>query len=121
LEDRGDLDPAPPAHGPATAAAAPPETGLGGPGTTSDPASRDTESPSARAAAAGTAAGHCPAAVLPGRPGVPGRTAAPAPRERARSARAADPPSHRAALARRPAGAPPPGRAPAQEPGPAPP
>jgi putative transposase len=54
MEDRRDLDPAPPAHRrPATAAAAPLETGLGGPGTARDPARRDTESPPARAAAAG--------------------------------------------------------------------
>jgi transposase len=33
MEDRRDLDPAPPAHRPAAAAAAPPETELGGPGT----------------------------------------------------------------------------------------
>jgi transposase len=32
MEDRRDLDPAPPAHRPAAAAAAPPETELGGPG-----------------------------------------------------------------------------------------
>src|SRR5882762_5841215 len=45
MEDRRDLDPAPPARRTATAAAAPPETGLGGPGTSRDPARRDTESP----------------------------------------------------------------------------
>jgi hypothetical protein len=43
MEDRRDLDPAPPARRPATAAAAPPEPGLGGPGTARDPARRDTE------------------------------------------------------------------------------
>jgi putative transposase len=36
MEDRRDLDPAPPARRPATAAAAPPEAGLGGPGTSRD-------------------------------------------------------------------------------------
>ena len=41
MEDRRDLDPAPPAHRPAEAAA-PPETELGGPGTPRDPAQRDT-------------------------------------------------------------------------------
>jgi putative transposase len=44
LEDRRDLDPAPPAHRPATAAAAPPGPGLGGPGIARDIARRDTES-----------------------------------------------------------------------------
>ena len=71
MEDSRDLDPAPPAHRPATAAAAPPETGLGGPGTASDPARRDTESPSARAAA----------------PGHPGHGPALAPRHRSPAAR----------------------------------
>src|SRR5690348_4413083 len=52
MEDRGDPDPAPPARRPATAAAAPPETGLGRPGTHGDPARRDTERPPAQAAAA---------------------------------------------------------------------
>ena len=53
MEDRRDLGPAPPARRPAAAAAAPAEAELGGPGTTSDHAQRDTESPPARAAAAG--------------------------------------------------------------------
>ena len=53
MEDRRDLDPAPPARRPATAAAAPPEAGLSGPGTPRDPARGDTESPPTRAAAAG--------------------------------------------------------------------
>jgi putative transposase len=53
MEDRRDLDPAPPARRPATAAAGPPEAGLGGPGTHGDPVRGDTESPPARAAAAG--------------------------------------------------------------------
>jgi len=53
MEDRRDLDPAPPARRTATAAAAPSEPGLGGPGTSRDPTRRDTERPSARAAAAG--------------------------------------------------------------------
>ena len=43
MEDRRDLDPAPPAQSPAAAAAAQPETELGGPGTPRDPAQRDTE------------------------------------------------------------------------------
>ena len=53
MEDRRDLDPASPARRTATAAAVPPEAGLGGPGTHGDPAQRDTESPPPRAAAAG--------------------------------------------------------------------
>src|ERR1039457_5395705 len=53
MEDRRDLDPAPPAHPPAAAAAAPPATELGGPGPARDPAQRDTESTPPRAAAAG--------------------------------------------------------------------
>jgi len=43
MEDRRDLDPAPPARRPATTAIAPPEAELGGPGTPGDPARRDTE------------------------------------------------------------------------------
>ena len=43
MEDRRDLDPAPPAHLPAAAAPAPPETELGGPGTPRDAAQRDAE------------------------------------------------------------------------------
>src|ERR1039458_10702824 len=53
MEDRRDLDPAPPAHPPAAAAAAPPEPERGGPGTPRDPAQRDTESTPPRAAVAG--------------------------------------------------------------------
>ena len=53
MEDRRDLDPAPSARCPAAAAAAPPEAGLGGPGTPGDPARRDIESPPSRAASAG--------------------------------------------------------------------
>jgi hypothetical protein len=44
MEDRRDLDPAPPARRPATAAAAPPGPGLGGPGLDRGPPRRDTES-----------------------------------------------------------------------------
>src|ERR1039458_3190274 len=53
MEDRRDLDPAPPARRPAAAAAAPPDAELGGPGTPGDPSQRDTESPPPRAATAG--------------------------------------------------------------------
>jgi hypothetical protein len=53
MKDRRDPAPAPPARRPATAAATPPEPGLGRPGTPGDPAQRDTESPPPRAAAAG--------------------------------------------------------------------
>src|SRR5712692_9167557 len=60
MEDRRDPDPAPPARRPATAAAAPPEPGLGGPGPAGDPARRDTESAAPGAAAAGHP-GHGPA------------------------------------------------------------
>src|SRR6266567_8027015 len=52
MEDRRD-NPAPPARRPATAAAAPPGPGLGGPGTARDPARRDTDSAAPGAAAAG--------------------------------------------------------------------
>jgi len=44
VEDRRDLDPAPPAHRPAAAAAGPAEAELGGPGPTRCPARRHTES-----------------------------------------------------------------------------
>jgi transposase len=44
VEDRRDLDPAPPARRPATPATAPHDCGLGGPGTVRNPARRDTES-----------------------------------------------------------------------------
>ena len=53
MEGRRDLDPAPPARGPAEAAAAPPEPELGGPGPGRGPARRDTESSPPRTAAAG--------------------------------------------------------------------
>ena len=67
MEDRRDLDPAPPARCPATAAAAPPEPGLGRPGTARDPARRDTESAAPGAAAAGHP-GHGPALAPRHRP-----------------------------------------------------
>ena len=72
VEDRRDLDPAPPARRPAAAAAAPPEPGLGGPGTARDPARRDTESAAPRAAAAGHP-GHDPALAPRHRPPPLGR------------------------------------------------
>ena len=53
MEDRGDLDLAPPARRPAAAAAAPPGPRLGRPGTARDIARRDTESAPPRAAAVG--------------------------------------------------------------------
>src|SRR5450755_2875952 len=53
------FDPAPPARGPAAAAAAPPETELGRPGPARGPARRDTHSPPPRSAAAGHP-GHDP-------------------------------------------------------------
>src|ERR1039457_4269989 len=59
MEYRRDLDPAPPARRPAAAAAAPPEPGLGGPGTAGCPARRDPESPQLTAATAGQP-GHRP-------------------------------------------------------------
>src|SRR5690242_12653545 len=67
MEDRRDPAPASPARRPATTAAAPPEAGLGGPGTHDDPARRDTESPPPRAAAAGHP-GHDPALAPRHRP-----------------------------------------------------
>jgi transposase len=48
MADRRDLDPAPPARRPATAAAAPPEADLGGPGPARGPGQRDTESAAPR-------------------------------------------------------------------------
>src|SRR6266567_561316 len=71
MEDRRDLDPAPPAHRPA---AAPPETELGGPGTPRDPAQRDTERPPPRATAAGhpgtrSCAGTATSSAAAGPPG----------------------------------------------------
>ena len=71
IEDRRDLDPAPAARRPAAAAAAPPEAELGRPGTSGDPAQRDTESLPPRAAAAGYP-GHGPALASRHRP-PPGR------------------------------------------------
>src|ERR1700722_6001130 len=58
MEDRRDPDPAPPARRTATTADAPPEAGLGGPGTYRDPTSRNTERPPARAATAGHPGHH---------------------------------------------------------------
>src|SRR5450755_1132264 len=55
MEDRRDLDPAPPARRPAAAATTPPEPELGGPGPARGPARRDTES-----AAPGTSAASHP-------------------------------------------------------------
>src|SRR6185312_8357517 len=72
MEDRRDLDPAPPARRPATAAAAPPEPGLGGPGTARGPAHRDTESAAPGATAAGHP-GHGPALAPRYRPPPLGR------------------------------------------------
>src|SRR5712692_8502590 len=60
MEDRRDPAPAPSARRAATAAATPPEPGLGRPGTPGDPAQRNTESPPPPAAAAGHP-GHDPA------------------------------------------------------------
>ena len=59
MADRRDLDPAPAARRPATAAAAPPASELGGPGTARGFAQRDTES-----AAPGTAAAGHPDTIL---------------------------------------------------------
>ena len=52
MADRRDLDPAPPARRPATAAAGPPAPDLSGPGTARGPAQRDTQSAAPGAAAA---------------------------------------------------------------------
>ena len=68
---------------------------------------------------AGAAAGYDPAAVLPWRPGVPGRPAAPAPTGRAWPVLAAGAARDGAALASRPAGTPPCGQVPSQAPRPA--
>src|ERR1017187_8534431 len=87
MEDRRDPAPAPPAHRPAAAAAAPPETEPGGPGPARDPAQRDTQSPPPRAAAAGHP-GHDPALAPRHRPPPPGpRTATPAARRPAGTSR----------------------------------
>ena len=72
MEDRRDLDLAPPARRAATAAAAPPEAELGGPGTAHDPAQRDTQSAPPGATAAGDP-GHDPALAPPHRPPPLGR------------------------------------------------
>src|ERR1035438_8727453 len=72
MEDRRDLDPASPAHRPAAAAATPPEPELGGPGTSRDPAQRDSESAPPRAAAAGRPR-HDPALAPQHRPPPLGR------------------------------------------------
>src|ERR1039458_6235068 len=53
VENRRDLDPAPPGRGPAAAAAAPPDADLGGPGPARGPARCDTQRPPPGAAAAG--------------------------------------------------------------------
>src|SRR5215472_8452134 len=53
VEDRRDLDSAPPARGPAATPAAAPEPELGGPGPDRGPAQRDTQSAPPRNAAAG--------------------------------------------------------------------
>jgi hypothetical protein len=60
LEDRRDLDSAPPARGPAAAAAASTEAELAGTGPARDPAQRDSESSPPQIAAAGHP-GHDPA------------------------------------------------------------
>src|ERR1039458_6077105 len=72
MENRGDLDPAPPARSPAAAARWSPEPELGGPGPARDPAQRDTESTPPRDAAAGHP-GHDPALAQRHRPPPPGR------------------------------------------------
>ena len=88
LEDRRDLDPAPPARRPATAAAAPHETELGGPGAARDPARRDPESAAPRTAAAGHPGHHHALAPRHHPPPLGGRV-------RARQDRPADhPPEH---------------------------
>ncbi len=71
MEDHRDLDPAPPGRGPAAAAAAPPETELGGPGPARGTARRDTESSPTRIAAAGHP-GHDPSLAPRYRPPPPG-------------------------------------------------
>src|SRR5690348_2886772 len=76
MEDRGDLDLAPPGRRPAAAAATPPGPGLGGPGIARDPARRNTESPTAQAAAAGHP-GHGPALAPRHRPTPLGRQVQP--------------------------------------------
>src|SRR5690349_23780647 len=72
MEECRILDPAPPALRTTTAAAALPEAGLGGPGTSRDPVRDDAESPPTRAAAAGHP-GHDPALAPRHRPPPLGR------------------------------------------------
>src|ERR1022692_1756842 len=67
VEDGRDLDPAPPARGPAAAAAALPEAELGRPGPPRGAAQRDTQSAPPRAAASGHP-GHDPALAPRHRP-----------------------------------------------------
>src|ERR1022692_1888311 len=67
VEDGRDLDPAPPARGPAAAAAALPEAELGGPGPPRGAAQRDTQSAPPRTAASGHS-GHDPALAPRHRP-----------------------------------------------------
>ena len=79
MEDRGDLDPAPPTRHTPAAAAAPSEAGLGGPGPVRDPAQRDTENavprgwgcwlPRTRSSAAAGPPGPCAAGLAGRRPG----------------------------------------------------
>ena len=81
VEDRRNLDPAPPAPRPTTAAAAPPETQLGGPGHARRLAQRDTESAPPRAAGCWSlqkrsCAGTATSSAAAGRPGP--RAAGPA-------------------------------------------
>src|SRR6266699_611051 len=76
MEDRRDLDPAPPARGPATAAAASSEPELGGPGPDRSPAQRDTHSAPPRDAAAGQPR-HDPALAPRPRPPPLGRAVPP--------------------------------------------
>src|SRR6266566_2658495 len=71
MAGRTDLDPAPPARRSATAAAAPPEAELGGPGPARGPARRDTESAAPAAGAAGYP-GHDRALAPRHRPPPPG-------------------------------------------------
>jgi hypothetical protein len=88
VADRRDLDPAPPARRPATAAAVPPRPEPGGPGTARGFAQRDTESAAPGTAAAGHPGHHV--ALAPGhRPPPLGRQI------HARQARPpGDPPEH---------------------------
>src|SRR5450755_1010599 len=72
VEDRGDLDPAPPDRRAAAPAAAAAEAGLGGPGPACCPARPDTESAAPGPAAAGYP-GHDPALAPRHRPPPLGR------------------------------------------------